>query len=375
MHQVEGLVDVFQAHGVGDERIQRNLAFLGHFHVARQLAAATHATERRATPDPAGHQLERPGSDFLAGTGHADDHRLAPPFVAAFQGSTHQLHVTDTFEGEVHATVGQVDNHFLDRAVVVFRVDAVGGAQLTGDLELGRVDVDGDDARGLGLHRTDHCRQADAAEAEDGHGVTRLDLGGVEHGTDTGSHAAAQQADLFQRGFFLDLGHRDFRQHRVLGEGRGAHVVEQLLAFVGEARGAVRHQALALGSTDRLAQVGLARQAELALAAFRGVQRDHVVAHGQRGHALAYGFDDRTAFMAKNGWEDALRVGTRQGVGVGVADTAGDHAQQHFTGLGHGHVDFDDFQGFLGFEGYSSTGLDHRVSPDRVSVQITSVIH
>lgn len=151
--------------------------------------------------------------------------------------------------------------------------------------------------------------------------------------------------------------------------------MEQLLALVREARGAVRHQALALGSAYGLAQVGLAREAELALAAFRGVQRDHMVAHGHRGHALAYRFDDRAAFMAEDRREDAFRVGTGQGVGIGVADTTGDHTQQHFTGLGHGHVDFDDFQGFLGFEGYGSTGLDHQRSPDRGSIQTNSVIH
>ncbi|MNZ60314.1 hypothetical protein D3C78_783820 [compost metagenome] len=151
--------------------------------------------------------------------------------------------------------------------------------------------------------------------------------------------------------------------------------MEQLLAFVGEARGAVRHQALALGGADGLAQVGLAREAELALAAFRGVQRDDVVTDGDRGDALAYRLDDRATFVAEDRREDALRVGAGQGVGVGVADTAGDHAQQHFTGLGHGHVDFDDFQGFLGFEGYGSTGLDHQRSPDRGSIQSGSVIH
>jgi len=143
--------------------------------------------------------------------------------------------------------------------------------------------------------------------------------------------------------------------------------VEQLLAFVREASGAVRHQALALGGTDGLAQVGLAREAELALAAFGRIQRDHVIAHRHRGHALAHCFDDRTAFMTQDRREDAFRVSAGQGVGVGVANTAGDHAQQHFAGLGHGHVDFDDFQGFLGLEGYGSTGLDHhRVSRQRI---------
>ena len=78
--------------------------------------------------------------------------------------------------------------------------------------------------------------------------------------------------------------------------------------------------------------------------------------------------------MAEDRWEDTFRVSTGQGIGIGVADTAGDHAQQHFTGFWHGHVDFDDFQGFLGFEGNGSTGLDHQRSPDSGSIQSRSVI-
>ncbi|MNG95414.1 hypothetical protein D3C79_544500 [compost metagenome] len=312
---------------MGDEGVQRDLALLRHLDVARQLAATTHATERRTAPDATGHQLERTGSDFLTGASHADDDRLTPTLVAALQGRAHQVDVADALEREVHTAIGEVDDHFLDRTVVVFRVDAVGGTQLASNLELGRVDVDGDDPRCLGLDCADDRRQANAAQAENGHGVTGLDLGGVEHGTDTGGHAATEQADLLQRRFLLDLGHGDFRQHGVFGKRRGAHVVEQLLTFVGEARGAVRHQALALGGANGLAQVGLAGTAELALAALWGVERDHVIADGNRGHALTDGFDNGTAFMAKDRREDAFRVGTGQGVGVGVADTAGDHAQ------------------------------------------------
>jgi ornithine cyclodeaminase/alanine dehydrogenase-like protein (mu-crystallin family) len=82
--------------------------------------------------------------------------------------------------------------------------------------------------------------------------------------------------------------------------------VEDGLAVLAEAAGAVGHQALALGGADGLAQVGLARQAELALAAFRrvagsrGRRRD-------RGDAFADGLDDAAALMAEDGREDAFR--------------------------------------------------------------------
>ena len=69
-----------------------------------------------------------------------------------------------------------------------------------GDIELARVDVDRDDARGLGHLRPDDRCQADAAQAEDGNGSALFHLGGVQHGTDPGGDAAAKQADLLQRG-------------------------------------------------------------------------------------------------------------------------------------------------------------------------------
>lgn len=69
MHQVKRFVDVFQAHGMGDERVQRDLAGLRHFHVAWQFRPAAHATEGRTAPDAPGHQLEWTRGNFLAGAG------------------------------------------------------------------------------------------------------------------------------------------------------------------------------------------------------------------------------------------------------------------------------------------------------------------
>ena len=78
--------------------------------------------------------------------------------------------------------------------------------------------------------------KADAAEAEHDRGGAGLDLGGVDHRADPGSDAAANVADLLERRVAADLRHRDLRQHRVIGEGRGAHVVEHpMLAAAREA--------------------------------------------------------------------------------------------------------------------------------------------
>ncbi len=82
---------------------------------------------------------------------------------------------------------------------------------------------------------------------------------------------AADVAARLERRVFADLGDRDLGQHGEVRERRTAHVVEDRLALVAEPAGPVGHQALALGGADRGAQVGLAAEARLTLAAFRGV--------------------------------------------------------------------------------------------------------
>jgi hypothetical protein len=46
-----------------------------------------------------------------------------------------------------------------------------------------------------------------------------------------------------------------------------------------------------------------------------------------------------------------------------MTDTGGDYAQQDFTSLGHGDIDFNDLEGFLGLEGNGGARLDHADSP------------
>ena len=70
-------------------------------------------------------------------------------------------------------------------------VDAVGGAETLGELELFVVEIHRDD-RIRAAHLGTHDRgQTDAADAEDRHGVALLDVGGVQHGTGAGHHRAA----------------------------------------------------------------------------------------------------------------------------------------------------------------------------------------
>ncbi len=100
--------------------------------------------------------------------------------------------------------------------------------------------------------------EPDAAESEHDGLRALLDFRSVDDSADTGGDTAADVADLIEGGVLADLRHRDLRQHGVVRERRGAHVVVDRLAAHGEARGAVRHQALALGGTNRGAEVGFA---------------------------------------------------------------------------------------------------------------------
>src|SRR6185369_14828236 len=99
--------------------------------------------------------------------------------------------------------------------------------------------------------------EADAAQTEDDDIGAGLDLRRVDDGADAGRDTATDIADLVEGCVLTYLGERDLRHHGVIGEGRGAHIVMHLLAAEGEAVAAIGHQALALGRTDRLAEIGV----------------------------------------------------------------------------------------------------------------------
>ena len=67
----------------------------------------------------------------------------------------------------------------------------------------------------------------------------------------------------------------------------------------------------------------------LTLAALRGEERDDVVAGRDRAHTLADRLDDPSPFVTEHGWRIAGRVGARGRVQIGVADPAGDEADEH----------------------------------------------
>ena len=129
------------------------------------------------------------------------------------------------------------------------------------------------------------------------------------------------------------------------------------LVLVAEAAGSIGHHALALGRADRGAQVGLARQAGLTLAAFGGVERDDMIAWADREHACPHLAHDARALVTQDAGEQAFAVEPIQRIGIGVADAGRHDLNQHLAGLWPFEIELDDLQRLLGLERNGGTGL------------------
>mmetsp|Transcript_908 Transcript_908/g.2866 ORF Transcript_908/g.2866 Transcript_908/m.2866 type:complete len:492 (-) Transcript_908:40-1515(-) len=354
VHRLEALADVTQRHAVRDELVHLEVARHVAVDEAGQLGAAAHAPEGRASPHAAGDELEGARGDLLPGRRDADDAALAPALVAALEGGAHGDDVADALEAVVHAAVGESDDHVLHGSVVRLRVERLGGAELERARELVLVDVDGDDARRAGLLAPHDGGEAHGAEPEHGAGGALADLHRLRRRAPARGHAAAQQAHGRGRRVGADLGQRDLRHDRVLGEGGAAHEVVERRVRLGaaaphaEAAGAVGHHAAALRRADLGAQVGAARVAELAVAALGDVEADDLVAHRHARHALADALHRAGALVAQDAGERALGVVPSARVFVRVADAGRLHAHAHLAGARRAHRDLDHLEVSLG---------------------------
>jgi hypothetical protein len=99
-----------------------------------------------------------------------------------------------------------------------------------------------------------------------------------------------------------------------------------------KARGAVRHHALTLGGADCGAEIGLARQTGRTFPAFRGVERNDMVAFFHRGDARADVNYDARAFVAQNGRKQSLGIGAGASELISVTDPTGLDLDKHFPG-------------------------------------------
>mmetsp|Transcript_40956 Transcript_40956/g.97250 ORF Transcript_40956/g.97250 Transcript_40956/m.97250 type:complete len:420 (+) Transcript_40956:624-1883(+) len=255
--------------------------------------------------------------------------------MCALQSGPHHLSVASAVEAVVHAPCRHSHNVVLDRPFNRRGVDAVSGTHGPGRGELVRVEVDGDDApRAAQLGGLDD-REPDSAAAKDSDRGSVLDLAGVPHGPPPRRDSAPEQAHLLERRRLVDLGAGDSSEDSVLGEGRAAHKVVDRFAVEREARGSVRHHALALGPADLGAEVGLGAAAEDAFCfvALGCVARNDVVAWLQVIHALPHALYNRAGLMPENARELPLGVRSLPGVHVRVAQCVRDHFHPHLAAL------------------------------------------
>jgi hypothetical protein len=186
--------------------------------------------------------------------------------MGALQSLPHQLGVADAFKAVVRAAFGKLNNR-VDDTWRRRSVDEVRHAEPARHTLAGRIDVDTDDLIGAHHPRTLDDVEADTAETENPDVRACFNLRSEEHRADAGRDAAADVANGLEGRVLAHLGDCDLGHDDVLGESRRTHVVEDGLSANREAAGAVGHQSLALGCADLLAEVGLLRQAELALVA------------------------------------------------------------------------------------------------------------
>lgn len=304
MHVVEGAVDAAKGLAVGDELVHLQLTVHVVVHEVGKLGAALNAAESAALPHAAGDKLEccetvsttfsgsHPGSgaeltasrDLLASSSDTDDDALAPALVAGLEGAAHDVHVAGAVEGVVETAVGHVHQPRLDRLAllqVLGRVHEVGATKLLCPLFLRVVHVNGDDLARTVLDRSLDDTETDAASTEDCNSSALLDAalaGGNDGRTVAGGDTAAEKAGAVHGCFVGDGDDGDIGHNGVLRESGAAHEVQKILALALEARGAVRHDTLALSRADGTAKVGLARLAELALLALGGAVEKRLLA-------------------------------------------------------------------------------------------------
>lgn len=214
-------------------------------------------------------------ANLLSCGGNTDDDTLTPTLVASLKSASHNVNVTSAVECVIATTVGHLDKLLLDGLTVLelLGVHKVGSTELLCPLLLAVVDIHDDNLAGTVLDATLNDGKTDTTSTEDGDVAALLNttLAGRDNGGSvTGGDTTAEQAGTVHRGLLCDCNDGNVGYNGVLGEGRGTHKVEKILALALEARSAVGHDTLTLGSANLATEVGLAGLAELALFAFWG---------------------------------------------------------------------------------------------------------
>ncbi len=341
MHQIECLADVIQWHGVGDHRIDFDLAVHVPIDDLRNIGATFSTAKRAAFPHPAGDKLEGSSGDFLAGSRHTNDDRFAPAFMTTLQCLAHHRDVARAIKAVVGTAACEVHEIRDNLFAYFFGIHKVRHAKRLGHLALAWVDVHAHDHVGTSDACALHDVESNAAKTKNDHVVTRPNIGRIKDSTDTCGHAAADVTNLIEGRILTNLGERNLRNHGVIGKGARAHVMEDRFAVDRKTARAIGHEALALSRTNRLAEIGLARRAVAALATLGSVERNDVVAFLKTSYARADIDNHACTFVPQDCGKDAFWIVARKREGIGVADTSRFDFDQDFALLGTFEIDFD----------------------------------
>ncbi len=204
----------------------------------------------------------------------------------------------------------------------------MGRPEVPGPLQLARVDVHRDDRPRPGQPGAEHRGVAHPAAPDHGDRITQAHRRGVDRGTESRHHAAAEQARHLGRGRRVDLGALSRGDQRLLHEGADAQ---------GGGEGGAVGQGHLLGRVVGVEAVpGPATLAGAALAADRAPVQDDEVARRDAGHVVADRLDHPGRLVPEQVGE-IVADATVAIVQIGVADAAGLHPHQGLTGSGIGH--------------------------------------
>lgn len=116
--------------------------------------------------------------------------------MTGLESRPHSVHIAYAFEREVQPSVSHVDEHLLNRSVVVLRVNEFIAAELLGHFELVGVDIDANyPLSAFHLAAVSHS-QSDGAQPPYGASASRFDVSRVERRTETCRYLKAKQLVL-----------------------------------------------------------------------------------------------------------------------------------------------------------------------------------
>ena len=266
---MEGFIDLVELLSMRDELINLQPSLLPILHQTRQLRSPLDTPKRTTPPNPPRHQLERPRRDLRSRRRHANNNRLAPTLMTRLQRGPHDLHIPRTIKRIITPAIRHLNQLLLNRLLPQFgRIDKMRAPELRAPLLLLIIHIHYNNFARFVLHGPLYHTQPHTPRAEHGYIGPLFDFRGDDGCAVASGNAAAEETRAVHGRGLVDGDDGDVGDDGVLGEGGGAHEVEEVLAFAFEARGAVRHDAFALGGADLAAEVGLAGLAEFAFFAF-----------------------------------------------------------------------------------------------------------